>query len=205
MSLTSETRSAALSVSRSASTPGSRAQRIASRTSEVEIRTCRMRSSRTKRWMLASTRGLLSARGRSLQGALLAEPEGPGALARADRALLRWFGLAGARLLLVLAARGAVYPGVAALLVLRRAHGPAVGAVVVLVDGARGGGRGARGPGVVVAVPVPVAVPVTVTVVVDLRVGVDELGQGAEGLGDVLVVLDHHRHGVGEDRAVELV
>ena len=61
MSLTSETRRAALSVSRSASTPGSRAQRMASRTSEVEIRTCRMRSSRTKRWMLASmSGGLLS-------------------------------------------------------------------------------------------------------------------------------------------------
>ena len=61
MSLTSATRRAALSVSRSASTPGSRAQRMASRTSEVEIRTCRMRSSRTKRWMLASmSGGLLS-------------------------------------------------------------------------------------------------------------------------------------------------
>ena len=47
-----------------------------------------------------------------------------------------------------------------------------------------------------------VAVPVGVG---DLGVGVDELRQRAEGLGDVLVVLDDDAHGVREDLRVQLV
>jgi hypothetical protein len=48
-------RSAYLSTALSDSTPGWAAQAIASSASDTEMRTDRIRSSRTKRWMLAST------------------------------------------------------------------------------------------------------------------------------------------------------
>ena len=110
MSLTSDDAQGGLerlAVARARPARGRSASRRA--TSEVEIRTCRMRSSRTKRWMLASMSGA-SSRSVRLRAPALAEAraERAGALAGAHRALFGRSASPAAGLRLVLAARRAV-------------------------------------------------------------------------------------------------